>query len=351
MEFTLFPTLPGYSGRGIISNFSRTALAIVACASLGLVFAAPSAFANTSGIQMLPPVACPSNGTGGILTWDSASPIACAAGISVNGNGLTSTGNITANSLAGTTLSLTGASAPLNGASANALLSLEGISCAANQALTKAASGSLVCVNVTDLQGVGTVSVPSCPAGQQLYFTGSGFTCVALPAVPAVPTCAAGQYLTGDGTTLTCVTPTPITGMPSCAAGQTIVYNSSGQPICSTAAPVMAEATGNIVGAAQHDAVIQKAAGIEWPNDTVDYNDLITGCSWGSDSVSDTTYNQMMSSPACQAALCTGTFGKYPVLYAIVGSCNANTNTPTCQQADASDPGAPVINESCFYNQ
>jgi|GEM_PF-4721422 len=91
------------------------------------------------------------------------------------------------------TLNFTGAMGNLDMGSANTVLELQGTPpCAANQALTKVAGG-FSCVSVTDLTGLGTVMLPTCPATQALSSDGvGGFFCVSMPTGPAGAAGAAG---------------------------------------------------------------------------------------------------------------------------------------------------------------
>ncbi len=72
---------------------SCLALAILAtglCTVSFDAFAAASSNPSSAGIQMLPPEGCPNvkNATsGGILSWDSQSPISCIPGVTTNPNG------------------------------------------------------------------------------------------------------------------------------------------------------------------------------------------------------------------------------------------------------------------------
>ena len=130
-------------------------------------------------------------------------------GISVNNNGVTVDGAGPVMSADVTTL--------------NALRNISG--CATNQALTKTSVG-FACVAVTDIVGVGTTTVPSCPSGQQLYFNGSGFTCNNIPfpaPAPTPPVCTGANVLQFDGTSYNCV---PVPSAGNAGSGINSIYGS-----------------------------------------------------------------------------------------------------------------------------
>ncbi len=81
----------------------------------------------------------------------------------------------------------------LTSAAVNTALSLTSLTCPVGyEALTKFPNGSFGCIAVTNITNVGTVTVPSCPASQMLYFTGAGFTCIAAAPGPQGPAGANG---------------------------------------------------------------------------------------------------------------------------------------------------------------
>lgn len=113
-----------------------------------------------------------------------------------------------------TTLTI-GDSGALSSLSAATLLSLQGASCGANQALSETTAGVISCVNIIDLTDIGTFPVPTCTAGQALTWTGrdTGFACVAMPVPPPS---------------------NPPIPDQTCPEGQAFTIFSSGEPACGT---------------------------------------------------------------------------------------------------------------------
>jgi len=161
---------------------------------------------------MLPPVdfsnqTC-AGGKTGILYWDGTTAIKCIPGTVGDASGnVTAAGKVSAG-----TVAISGAQlGALNGSDSDRLTELNSAgTCAANYALTKTAAG-FACVAVTDLAGVGTVTLPACAGGQYLFWDDSTFSCPTLPAPPAAPALppvcnGAGQALQFDGANYSCVT-------------------------------------------------------------------------------------------------------------------------------------------------
>jgi hypothetical protein len=202
----------------------RIASRILFSAGIILGLAQSAHAAPPTDIQMLPPVnfgattAC--SGTNvGVLYWDGSSPIECIPGFSGDASGnVSATGNlaiggdasITGNVAIGPKLTIKDETVgPITAADSDTLNNLNGLAaCATNYALAKTSATGFACVAVTDLTGVGTVTLPTCTTGQYLFWDGSTFSCPVLPTTAAPPpTCnGAGQALQFDGTNYSCVT-------------------------------------------------------------------------------------------------------------------------------------------------
>ena len=148
--------------------------------------------------------------------------------------------------------------------------------------------------------------------------------------------------------------------LADCPNGSTVVGN-NGNLTCTTppggATPVSAITTGDITGFDAYNNLIYQGVHILWGTDTVDLNNMLFGCQWNATNEQPANagkfYNSLITSSGCQIALCTGAFGKPPVLYAVEGTCGPyDLTSPHCESetSAAGMPGAPIINKSCFYN-
>jgi len=158
------------------------------------LFCSATAFAQSTGIQMLPPTGCPLNGTAGVLGWinNGHTALGCINGVNTDGNG---------------------------GLILNGGLSTSDLSDSGNAVINGSASvGSTVQIGTTDAScssvNQGTIKydktnqlVEYCNGTAWIPLTGSSQVTTTSTTSPSliIPICSTGQFLTStDGQTLIC---------------------------------------------------------------------------------------------------------------------------------------------------
>lgn len=219
------PTLPGSS----IVCSGGSSILTYSGADAGAINCSPATVGVNGDIKTSGTVSAAQGvaSTGTISTTQDVS----AGGNVASSQNITASGAISSGSTVSANIVNIGNGMPINSDGANTVGYLTNMGgCAANYALTKNPDGTFGCIAITDITGLGKVTLPDCATGSYLTSDGHSFSCAA-PSNLSV-SCPGGQFLTGIVNGQPECAPSPIAGL-SCASGNYVVgFDASGTPIC-----------------------------------------------------------------------------------------------------------------------